>query len=149
MRWTRRSIYAVTPQHSAALMALPLEEHAGRYGGWAIADQTVELDPGSDNKRGIALFAALEWGDKATAFLNWYGEAGLVRQGTFTGRDKDTIALGMAVASINGSLQGLEQRIRCADERAGIHGRAELRDYLGALAEPAAGRAVYLAPERY
>jgi porin len=99
-----------TPQDSAALMALPIEERAGRYGGWVIADQTVELDPGTD-KRGIALFAALEWGDKATSFLNWYGEAGLVRQGTFKGRDDDTIALGMAVASINGALQGLEQKI--------------------------------------
>jgi porin len=103
--------YATTPQSAAALMQLPLEERAGRYGGWAIADQTVELDPGSDRKRGIVAFAALEWGDKATAFLNWYGEAGLVRQGTFKARPDDTIALGMAVASINGTLQGLEQKI--------------------------------------
>jgi porin len=99
-----------TPQNSAQLMALPIEQRAGRYGGWVIADQTVQLDQGN-HQRGTVLFAALEWGDKATSFLNWYGEAGLVRQGSFAGRDKDTIALGMAVASINGSLQGLEQRL--------------------------------------
>ena len=98
-----------TPQNAAQLMALPIEERAGRYGGWALADQTIELDPGN-SQRGVVVFAALEYGDKETSFLNWYGEAGVLRQGTFAGRDKDTLALGFAVASINGSLQGLEQR---------------------------------------
>ncbi len=99
-----------TPQNAAEIMALPIEERAGRYGGWLIADQAVELDPGN-HKRGIVLFAALEYGDRETSLLNWYGEAGVVRQGTLTGRDKDTIALGFAAASINSTLQPIEQRI--------------------------------------
>ncbi len=107
---SRYSAY-VPRQNAAELMAVPLPDRAGRYGGWAIADQMIELDPGSHNKRGTALFAALEWGDKATAFVNWYGEAGILRQGTFPGRDNDTIALGMAVASLNGNLQSIENRL--------------------------------------
>lgn len=99
-----------TPQNAAEIMALPIEERAGRYGGWLIADQTVELDPGN-HKRGIVLFAALEYGDRETSLLNWFGEAGVVREGTLTGRDKDTIALGFAAASINSALQPIEQRI--------------------------------------
>ncbi len=106
---SRYSLY-LPRQNAAELMALPLPDRAGRYGGWALADQTIELDPGSHNKRGLVLFAALEWGDKATAFVNWYGEAGILRQGTFPGRDNDTIALGMAAASLNGGLQAIETR---------------------------------------
>ncbi len=103
---------AYVPRRNAAeLMAVPLPDRAGRYGGWAIADQTIELDPGSNNKRGTVVFAALEWGDKATAFVNWYGEAGILREGTFAGRDSDTVALGLAIASLNGSLQAIENRV--------------------------------------
>jgi porin len=100
----------VPAKDSAELMSLPLPERAGRYGGWAIADQTIELDPGN-HQRGVVLFAALEWGDRATALIPWYGEAGLLRQGTFPGRDHDTIALGMAVAAINSSLQADERKL--------------------------------------
>ncbi len=60
----------VPRQNTAQLMAVPLPDRAGRYGGWAIADQTVKLDPDSHGKRGTVVFAALEWGDKATAFVN-------------------------------------------------------------------------------
>lgn len=98
------------PKNSPALLALPLAQRAGRYGGWALADQTIERDAGS-RTRGTVVFAALEWGDKATALVNWYGEAGLVRHGTFSGRDQDTLAFGFAAASLNGSLQAVEQRI--------------------------------------
>jgi porin len=107
---TSQVIRYLTPQSAAALAALPPALRAGRYGGWVIADQTVQLDPGT-TKRGIVVFAALEWGDRQTAFLNWFGEAGVVRQGTFPGRGEDRVALGFAAASINGSLQGLEQRL--------------------------------------
>jgi porin len=99
-----------TPQTATQILAMPVAERAGRYGGWALADQTVELDPGNP-KRGIVVFAALEYGDRETSLLNWYGEAGVVREGTFDGRDSDTIALGFAAASINGSLEPTEQRI--------------------------------------
>ena len=96
------------PKNSPALEALPLAEKAGRYGGWVLADQTIQRDTGSD-KRGTVIFAALEYGDRETSLVNWYGEAGIVRHGTFKGRDDDTIAVGMAVASINSSLQSIEQ----------------------------------------
>lgn len=101
----------VPPQNAAELMALPLEQRAGRYGGWVLADQMIQMDPGSHGKRGTAVFAALEYGDRETSFVNWYGEAGFVRAGTFPSRPDDTIAVGFAVASLNGSLQGLERAL--------------------------------------
>jgi porin len=99
-----------TPQNAAQIMQVPLPERAGRYGGWVLADQEVELDPGN-RQRGVVLFAAFEWGDRATSLIPWYGEAGLLRQGTFQGRDTDTVAVGFAAAAINSSLQPIEQRL--------------------------------------
>jgi porin len=90
------------PATSPVLQGLPFAQRAGRYGGWLLADQMIEREAGG--KRGIAVFAALEWGDKETALVNWYGETGLVRHGTFPGRDDDTLALGFAIASINGTI---------------------------------------------
>ncbi len=84
----------------AAVSNLPAMLRSGRYGGWLLADQLVEQDAGG----GIAIFANLQWGDKASAFLNWFGNTGLVRHGTFPGRPDDTLSLGFAIASINGSV---------------------------------------------
>ena len=59
------------------------EMRAGRYGGWVLADQSVQQDPGG--QKGTVLFSAFEWGDRATALITWYGEGGVVRTGTFPG----------------------------------------------------------------
>ncbi len=99
-----------TPQSAADILSLPIEERAGRYGGWVLADQTVELDPGT-TKRGVVIFGTLEYGDRETSLLNWFGSAGVLREGTFAGRDKDTLSLGFAVASINSALEPIEQRL--------------------------------------
>ena len=44
------------------------------------------------------------YGDSQTAEIQWFAEAGLVYQGTFPGRDDDTINLGFAYGHINGNL---------------------------------------------
>lgn len=90
------------PSKSPLLSSLPMQMRSGRYGGWVQTDQEIEKDPGG--KRGTVLFGAFEWGDRATALITWYGEAGIVRQGTFAGRDGDSIAIGMAIAQINSGI---------------------------------------------
>jgi porin len=95
------------PANSPVLTALPFEMRAGRYGGWVLADQSVQQDPGG--QKGTVLFSAFEWGDRATALITWYGEGGVVRTGTFPGRDTDTVALGFAIAGINSELLSFEK----------------------------------------
>jgi porin len=101
------------PAGSPILSGLPQSMTAGQYGFWVLADQMVQRDPGTNN-RGTTVFAALNWGDKRSALVNWYGEAGVVRHGTFAGRDNDTVALGFAIASINGTLLDIERGLQAA-----------------------------------
>jgi porin len=91
------------PDNSKLLASLPMEMRAGRYGGWVQADQEIAGD--TLGKKGTVLFSAFEWGDRATSLITWYGEAGIVRTGTFPGRDLDSVALGFAIANINGEIE--------------------------------------------
>jgi porin len=95
------------PANSPLLSSLPMEMRAGRYGGWVQADQEIEGD--TEGKKGTVLFSAFEWGDRATSLITWYGEAGIVRSGTFAGRDADTVALGFALANINSELLAFQK----------------------------------------
>jgi porin len=95
------------PANSPLLASLPMQMRAGRYGGWVQADQEILGD--TLGKKGTVIFSAFEWGDRATALITWYGEAGIVRTGTFAGRDGDSIALGFAIAAINSELLSFEK----------------------------------------
>jgi porin len=86
---------------------IPAEQRDGRYGLWLLGDYQVERDTDND-KRGIAVFGAYQYGDSRTALISNYAELGAVRQGTFPGRDQDSIALGVADAEINGRIADLE-----------------------------------------
>jgi porin len=94
------------PPNSPVLGMLPSADVAGRNGFWVLADQQVQAD---GPKTGTVLFTALEYGDHDTALVTWFGEAGVLRHGTFPGRDGDSIALGFAVAAINNQLLEFER----------------------------------------
>ena len=94
------------PANSPVLGLVPFAERAGRNGMWALADQQIEAD---GPKTGTVVFAALEYGDHNTALITWYGEAGVVRQGTFAGRPADSVAVGFAIANLNDALLQFEK----------------------------------------
>ena len=94
------------PRNSPVLGALPFNQTAGRNGLWVLADQMVEQESAS---RGTVLFASFEYGDQKTALIPYFGEAGVLRRGTFVGRDGDSIAVGFAIAQINNQLLDFEK----------------------------------------
>ncbi len=104
------SIGRVSVPDQGGLSDLNVPLHTGRSGGWLLADQTIQKDP-NNAKRGTVVFAAFEWGDRETALVNRYGEAGVVRYGTFHNRDADTLSVGFIAASLNGALRGAEQAL--------------------------------------
>jgi len=73
-----------------------------RHGVYLLADQTILRDgPG----RGLAVFGQFTANPRASAQITrWHG-AGLVKTGTFAGRDADTVALGIAHAQVNPRLR--------------------------------------------
>ncbi len=95
------------PAGSPLLTTLPSSMQSGRYGGWVLADQAIQQD--ASRKQGTVLFGAFEWGDRETSLITWYGEAGVVRTGTFPGRAADSLAVGFAVANINSQLLAYEK----------------------------------------
>lgn len=73
----------------------------GRYGVYLLADQTVWRRGG----RSLSLFGQVTANPEASAPITRWYEAGLVRTGTFPGRDADTIALGVVRAELNPRLR--------------------------------------------
>jgi porin len=94
------------PANSPVLNLLPFANRAGRNGGWVLADQQIQADSANT---GTVVFAALQYGDHNTALITWYGEAGVLRQGTFAGRDGDSVAVGFAIANLNDELLQFEK----------------------------------------
>jgi porin len=75
----------------------------GRYGVYLLADQMIWRE-GRGN-RGLSLFGQFTSNPKASAPITRWYEAGLVKTGTFPGRDADTIALGLIHARLNPRLR--------------------------------------------
>ncbi|MHB0706045.1 carbohydrate porin [Roseomonas mucosa] len=81
---------------------------SGRYGFYVLTDQMIQSDsPGSP--RGTVALLNLQYGDPRTSLISWFGFAGLVRRGTFAGRDGDTIAAGVSTVSINSRIREAAQ----------------------------------------
>ena len=80
----------------------------GRWGVYALGQQTVYTEA-PDSKRGLTVFAGAVIGDAGTAPVRYFVEAGLVYQGTFAGRDDDTVNLAFAHGRINGRLVDAER----------------------------------------
>jgi porin len=75
----------------------------GRYGMYLLADQMI-LRQGR-NGRGLSVFGQLTANPQASAQITRWYAAGLVKTGTFAGRDADTLALGMVHAQVNPRLR--------------------------------------------
>lgn len=85
---------------SAGLTGAPFITHGGRFGAYGMADQVIQRD-GSDSHRFLRVGAIAGIADRATATYRYFVAAGGVRQGTFTHRDADFIAVLFAHGSIN------------------------------------------------
>jgi porin len=81
----------------------PPGKHHGRWGIYLMGQQKIYREPGNA-ARGLTAFGGVVFGDSQTAEIQWFVEAGLVYQGTFPGRDDDSINLGFAYGHINGRL---------------------------------------------
>ncbi len=105
---------------SAAITGAPFITHSGRVGAYGMADQVIQRD-GSDSHRFLRVGAIAGIADRATATYRYFIAAGGVRQGTFTHRDADFIAVLFAHGSINPRLtQYQEDRNAVAPGSVGI-----------------------------
>jgi len=82
----------------------------GRYGVYLLADQMILRESGG---RGISVFGQFTANPEASAQITRWYAAGLVRTGTFAGRDADTVALGLVHARV-------DPRLRRAQVEAGL-----------------------------
>lgn len=75
----------------------------GRIGFYLLASQTILRD--GDGQRGVAVIGAFTLNPKTSAQItSWYG-LGLIRTGTFSGRDADTVSIGVVHAVLNPRLR--------------------------------------------
>lgn len=75
----------------------------GRYGVYLLADQMI-LRQGRGG-RGLSVFGQFTANPRESAQITRWYAAGLVKTGTFEGRDADTLALGVAHAQVNPRLR--------------------------------------------
>lgn len=74
----------------------------GRYGMYVLADQTIVR---GERGRALSVFGQFTANPRASAQITRWYAAGLVKTGTFAGRDADTIALGLVHAEVNPRLR--------------------------------------------
>nr|WP_314543045.1 carbohydrate porin [uncultured Massilia sp.] len=74
----------------------------GRYGMYVLSDQTILRQ---DRGRALSVFGQFTANPRASAQITRWYAAGLVKTGTFAGRDADTIALGVVHAEVNPRLR--------------------------------------------
>jgi porin len=87
---------------------------SGRYGMYLLADQMI-LREGRAG-RGLSVFGQFTANPRASAQITRWVAAGLVKTGTFEGRDADTLALGLVHAQVN---PGLRESAAAADPETG------------------------------
>lgn len=76
---------------------------SGRYGMYLLADQMILRE--AHGGRGLSIFGQFTANPKASAQITRWVAAGLVKTGTFAGRDTDTVALGLVHAQVNPRLR--------------------------------------------
>jgi porin len=86
-----------------------------RYGIYLLADQTILRQ---DSGRSLAVFGQFTANPRASAQITRWYAAGLVKTGTFAGRDADTLALGVVHAQVNPRLR--ESAAAAADATSGL-----------------------------
>jgi porin len=82
----------------------PEQLMSGRWGLYLLADQMIWREGGPDSNRGLTIFAGFTYADPSTALIQYFWEAGLVKQGTFAGRDDDSIGFAVSQALVSNSL---------------------------------------------
>jgi porin len=75
----------------------------GRYGMYLLADQMIVRQ--GRGGRGLSAFGQFTANPRASAQITRWVAAGLVKTGTFEGRDADTLALGVVHAQVNPRLR--------------------------------------------
>ncbi len=75
----------------------------GRYGIYLLADQMILRE--GHGGRGLSVFGQFTANPRASAQITRWVAAGLVKTGTFEGRDTDTVALGLVHAQVNPRLR--------------------------------------------
>ena len=88
----------------------------GRYGMYLLADQMLWRSGPAG--RGLSVFGQFTANPRASAQITRWYAAGLVKTGTFAGRDADTIALGVVHAQVNPRLR---ENAAASDPEAGGH----------------------------
>jgi len=87
---------------------------SGRWGLYVLADQMIYRDsPGGD--RGLTVFAGFTYADPSTALLQYFWEVGLVKLGTFAGRDADSIGFALSQGLVSNSLIGAQNQANAGD----------------------------------
>jgi len=97
--------------NAAAIATIPTRYVRGSSGAYVQMDRLIE---GSSvaGKTGTVLFASFEYSDPQTSLLSTMFDIGVVRRGTFPGRNADTLAFGFASDDYNVRLQALERTLQ-------------------------------------
>lgn len=75
----------------------------GRHGPYVLADQMIVRD--GNGPRGLSIFGQFTANPQSSAQITRWYAAGLVKTGTFAGRDLDTLSLGVTHAIVNPRLR--------------------------------------------
>lgn len=102
----------------------PEQLMSGRWGLYLLADQMIWREGGPGSNRGLTLFAAFTYADPRTAIIQYSWEAGLVKQGTFAGRDDDSIGLAISQLMVSDSLVDAQNQANLGDP-----GSADVQSY--------------------
>jgi len=97
--------------NAAALAGIATRYDRGRSGAYVQLDRLIGGSAAA-GRTGTALFAAFEYSDPQTSLISTMYEIGVVRHGTFPGRDRDTLAVGFASEDYNVRLQNLETSLQ-------------------------------------
>ncbi|MGF7154728.1 carbohydrate porin [Novosphingobium gossypii] len=89
---------------NAARQGRPGRVH-GRFGGYILGDQMILRDAGGDRSRGLSVFGHFTANPEQSAQITRWYAGGLLKVGTFKGRDADTVALGVIHAQVNERLR--------------------------------------------
>jgi porin len=74
--------------------------HKGETGFYVLADQVV-YRPDLNSRRGVALFGSAIYNNADSEAIKYALRAGVVKQGTFAGREADTVALAAGVMALS------------------------------------------------
>lgn len=76
-----------------------------RFGGYVLGDQMILRDRGGNGARGLSIFGHFTANPEQSAQITRWYAGGLLKVGTFAGRDADTVALGVIHAQVNERLR--------------------------------------------